>query len=216
MISLPVEQIADAILYEGYNLYPYRPSAIKNRQRWMFGVFYPRPYCERQVGADGWQLQTECLVVGRADAEIATRVRFLQLVDRTVNEVTGQTDDPTASDMTIDNANLCLRPVASLEVGDRLYHSWQECVQREAFVRATVQDVAKANRSTTFEFSGDSRHEIVTDAHSQLAIIRVAASLVWRPPKQDSQLSSSSNKRFSHARRIRQRRTLRGRARCAI
>ena len=136
-MTLPqVESIADAILYEGYNLYPYRASAIKNRQRWMFGVVYPRAYSEQQAGADDWQLQTECLVVGSADTVIETRVRFLQLVDRTVNEVTGQTDDPTTSDLTINNVHWCLRPVPSLEVGDTLYHPWHECDQREAVVRA--------------------------------------------------------------------------------
>jgi len=36
-----VDQIADAVLYEGYLLYPYRPS-VKNRQRWTFGGLYPR------------------------------------------------------------------------------------------------------------------------------------------------------------------------------
>src|SRR5687767_9476158 len=36
-----VEKIADAILYEGYLLYPYRRSAIKNRRRWDFGIVYP-------------------------------------------------------------------------------------------------------------------------------------------------------------------------------
>ena len=30
----PAERIARAVLYEGYILYPYRPSAIKNRHRW--------------------------------------------------------------------------------------------------------------------------------------------------------------------------------------
>ena len=169
MTSLPVENIADAILYEGYNLYPYRPSAIKNRQRWMFGVFYPRAYCQRQVGADTWQLQTECLVVGRADTVIEARVRFLHLVDRSVNEVTNQADHPNASDVAIDNANLCLRPVASLEVGDQLYLAWQECVQREVVVRANVQDVASESRSTMFGFDGHRRHELVTDAGGQAA-----------------------------------------------
>jgi hypothetical protein len=38
-----VDQIANAVLYEGYLLYPYRPS-VKNRQRWTFGGLYPRPY----------------------------------------------------------------------------------------------------------------------------------------------------------------------------
>jgi len=35
-----VDQIAAAVLYEGYMLYPYRPS-VKNRQRWTFGGLYP-------------------------------------------------------------------------------------------------------------------------------------------------------------------------------
>ena len=41
-----VEQIANAVLYEGYILYPYRPSALKNRQRWSFGILYPPAYPE--------------------------------------------------------------------------------------------------------------------------------------------------------------------------
>ena len=47
-----VEKIASALLYEGYLLYPYRPSAVKNRQRFNFGVLYPREYCEHQQGSD--------------------------------------------------------------------------------------------------------------------------------------------------------------------
>ena len=39
-----VKRIADAVLYEGYMLYPYRPSAVKNRQRFNFGVLYPEAY----------------------------------------------------------------------------------------------------------------------------------------------------------------------------
>ena len=40
-----VDRIVNAVLYEGYLLYPYRPS-VKNRQRWTFGGLYPRSYCE--------------------------------------------------------------------------------------------------------------------------------------------------------------------------
>ncbi len=38
----PVEQIAAAVLYEGYVLWPYRRSATKNQQRWTLGGVYPR------------------------------------------------------------------------------------------------------------------------------------------------------------------------------
>ena len=44
-----VSQIAQAVLYEGYMLYPYRPSSVKNRQRWNFGVVYPPSFAD----ADG-------------------------------------------------------------------------------------------------------------------------------------------------------------------
>ena len=77
-----VEKIADAVLYEGYLLYPYRASAVKNRQRFNFGVLYPRAYCELQVGADAWEMRTECLVVGGASTAIEVKVRFLQLAAR--------------------------------------------------------------------------------------------------------------------------------------
>ncbi len=49
-----VEDIANAVLYEGYMLYPYRPSSVKNRQRWNFGVVYPKSYSEMQNGTDNW------------------------------------------------------------------------------------------------------------------------------------------------------------------
>ena len=38
----PVRAIADAVLYEGYVLWPYRRSALKNQRRWTFGGVYPR------------------------------------------------------------------------------------------------------------------------------------------------------------------------------
>ncbi len=42
MTRRPLRAIADAVLYEGYILWPYRRSAMKNTQRWTFGGVYPR------------------------------------------------------------------------------------------------------------------------------------------------------------------------------
>jgi hypothetical protein len=79
-----VEEIANAVLYEGYMLYPYRPSSVKNRQRWNFGVVYPRNYSEAQEGTDPWCTRTECLVKGSAQTAITVKVRFLHAISRTV------------------------------------------------------------------------------------------------------------------------------------
>ena len=79
----PVEKIANAVLYEGYLLYPYRPSAVKNQRRFNFGVLMPRSYSEAQIpGTERWQLQTECLVLGNPATTLDVKVRFLHLRER--------------------------------------------------------------------------------------------------------------------------------------
>lgn len=84
-----VEKIARAVLYEGYMLYPYRPSSVKNRQRFNFGVLYPRSYAELQPGSDAFASQTQCLVQGSILPEIEIRLRFLQSVQRLVGRLAG-------------------------------------------------------------------------------------------------------------------------------
>jgi hypothetical protein len=70
----PVDAISRAVLYEGYALYPYRPSALKNRRRWMLGGLYPRAWAEAH--GERWCAQAQCLMVG--PGEVEARVRFLE------------------------------------------------------------------------------------------------------------------------------------------
>jgi hypothetical protein len=77
-----VDPIARAVLYEGYLLYPYRASALKNRQRFNFGAVYPRSYSEAGNGTDAWAMQTECLVHGGPATKLQIMVRFLHLRER--------------------------------------------------------------------------------------------------------------------------------------
>src|ERR1700744_1566694 len=79
-----VEQIADAILYEGYILYPYRASSLKNGQRWNFGVLYPPEYAAAQRGSEASTMQCECLarLSPNEEANLRITVRFLHLVTR--------------------------------------------------------------------------------------------------------------------------------------
>ena len=81
-----VDQIAQAVLYEGYLLYPYRPSSVKNQQRWNFGVVYPRGYCQVQGGDEPCRMRTECLLAAKAGAILEVKVRFLHMGMRSVRE----------------------------------------------------------------------------------------------------------------------------------
>ena len=84
-MSQRAEQVANAVLYEGYMLYPYRPSAVKNRQRFNFGVVYPEGSKEGPSS-----IETQCLTVIRpgTPAALDVKVRFLHLCART----SGDTD----------------------------------------------------------------------------------------------------------------------------
>ncbi|MFE0386396.1 hypothetical protein ACFW1F_20330 [Streptomyces bungoensis] len=121
-VFAPMSGVADAVLYEGYLLYPYRRSSAKNRVRWQFGVLLPRDWVEADGpvvpgvsgSADSWYQQTECLVrVTRPGAVVRVRVRYLQLQHKQV-EAAGadgghepveslRTDDGTAH-LTFDEA----------------------------------------------------------------------------------------------------------------
>ncbi len=143
-----VDRIANALLYEGYILYPYRPS-VKNRQRWTFGGLYPEAYCRAQGGADAWSNQTECLVQGGPDTVLETTVRFLHLTARQVGELT-----PALAGWP-EGAEPAFRPVEMRRIGDRVFHTWQEAEERAiALGGMKLGDLLDRPRRKTFTFPG--------------------------------------------------------------
>ncbi|MCM3900280.1 MAG: hypothetical protein ND866_01085 [Pyrinomonadaceae bacterium] len=135
MTTSLVEKIADAVLYEGYILYPYRPSAVKNQQRWNFGALCPQSYSEAQAGTEAWTMQTECLIQASSNATLDAKVRFLHLVTRTVGRRIADCQLPIADcghhEINSSNSTSHFSPVPSLEINGKLFQSWQEAVERE-------------------------------------------------------------------------------------
>jgi hypothetical protein len=88
-----VDAIAKAVLYEGYLLYPYRRSAVKNQVRWTFGGVHPRDWSEAGGGFEPWLQQAQCLLTASGDepqpegsnafpagCRLGVTVRFLRLL----------------------------------------------------------------------------------------------------------------------------------------
>jgi hypothetical protein len=74
--------IADAVLYEGYILYPYRASAQKNQSRWQFGVAMSPGYSAVDPSERSF-LQTECVFEHTGQPIVEVVLRFLQVQRRT-------------------------------------------------------------------------------------------------------------------------------------
>ena len=121
-----VKKIAEAVLYEGYILWPYRRSTMKNQQRWTFGGVYPRAYSEARGGDDPWLMQTQCLVSGDAETLLDVRVRFLHVTERKVarKREGGAGNVSTAA----------LEFVDELRIENDLYLPWDEATEREVAV----------------------------------------------------------------------------------
>jgi hypothetical protein len=154
-----VDKIAKAVLYEGYMLYPYRPSSVKNQQRWNFGVLTPQSYSEAQKGSEAWTMQTECLVEGSPWTRLEVRVRFLQLVARSVGELTTPVRELPLGETPE------FHLVERLSVGDRVYKPWQEAIERELCL--PVYDVTTPDyrlAPDAFRFPADKQFELLRDA----------------------------------------------------
>jgi hypothetical protein len=126
--------VADAVLYEGYLLYPYRVSSEKNRVRWQFGVIAPEAWiaAHGQTGAsvagsvDAWRQRTECLVEAKPSARVHVRLRFLHLQHRSVQRR---------------EANGEFVEVGDLDAGDRRHLTFDEAVPQEFDVAVALEDL---------------------------------------------------------------------------
>ena len=114
----PALAVANAVLYEGYILYPYTASARKNRIRWQFGVIVPKAYAANGTGEPA-EAQTEILLECGPDCEVEALVRFLQVEARQVEAWTGS----------------AFEPVESLRIGGQMHLSFDEGVEREVSIR---------------------------------------------------------------------------------
>ena len=110
----PIRQIADAVLYEGYLLWPYRRSATKNQKRWTFGGVYPPAHAAVHPD-DPSELKAECLLEAQGEPEVDVRVRFLHVVRRSLRDRAGNV-------------------VGELEAAGERYLAWDEATEREVSV----------------------------------------------------------------------------------
>ena len=140
--------VADAVLYEGYLLYPYRASARKNQARWQFGVLVPRPWSEAGPGEPS-ACQTECLLEPEETSTLHVLVRFLQVQAKTVEEA---------------DAGGTFREVDALRVDGVELLPWDEGVEQEVTVEAPLARLLQGELLVPFERPGGRRAEPVHDA----------------------------------------------------
>jgi hypothetical protein len=138
-----VRPVADAVLYEGYALYPYRANDAKNRVRWQFGVLVPERVAAVEP-SERSRVLAQLLVEGRSPT-LEVRARFLQVSSRTVQRGAGENYED----------------VAVLEAGDTAYLPFEEALARELDLPAAVRALVGGGLCRTFDVAGDRSVEAV-------------------------------------------------------
>jgi hypothetical protein len=145
----PAIDVANAVLYEGYILYPYTASAGKNRIRWQFGVVVPQEYAAAGTGEPA-DAQTEVLLEYQSNAHVEILVRFLQVEARIVEAWNGVAFERTQS----------------LVVDDKWHLTFDEGVERE--VRIHVRPALQSKTSIPIAFRAEEKIEELFDADGRL------------------------------------------------
>ena len=161
-----LDKIVNAVLYEGYILYPYRASSKKNQiGRFTFGRVYPEDYARAQGGREPCAMQTEFLVRNESKDAVATiTVRFLQPLARDVARLPGPVAELTPE------AESRLEIVPQLEVSGKLYQTWLEATEREVEIPPmTLNEIAQARHP--FEFPESRRIEPIADKAAIVGLI---------------------------------------------
>jgi hypothetical protein len=168
-----VEAVVKAVLYEGYMLYPYRPSSIKNRQRWTFGGVYPKD-CALEDSSLRSSMQTECLLRANRNTAVEVHVRFLHLVKREVGELAEAVSElPTGRDPVH-------MAVPVLRIGEKRFHAWEEAVERTVEIPPTmIAHLTETSMQVPFRFPGGRWLEPLRTERGQIAgvLIRTSATL---------------------------------------
>jgi hypothetical protein len=140
--------VADAVLYEGYLLYPYRSTSSKNQARWQFGVLAPPGAPAAAIGEESGMAADFVLRPGPA-AAVTVHLRCLQLQARSV-----QRARPDGS----------FAPVAELDVAGTTWLSWDEAVTQEAAYGPFAVGDLHRGASVAVELAGGEVTETLCDA----------------------------------------------------
>jgi hypothetical protein len=164
-----IDPIVRAVLYEGYILYPYRPSSRKNqRERFTFGRVYPRAYSDSQNGVEPCLMQTECLLRPPGESQtLEVSLRFLQASWREVGllpaPVTEWPSDPGAEPE--------VQLVPSLMAAGILYQTWQEAVERSVTLPPEILLGPRHFFHQTFHFDASRTTEPIRDETGQIVAV---------------------------------------------
>ena len=156
----PLEQaraVADAVLYEGYRLHPYRAPVAEDQLRWQVGVVGPAGARARGRGEDS-RMSADCLLDVVPGATVDVQLRFLQHQARTIWQLRAVPGEQPA-----------YAPVAELTCDAQTWRSWGEAVEHAVELPGLrVHDLLEEPAELRIEIPGGGECDALQDEDGAL------------------------------------------------
>jgi hypothetical protein len=154
-----LENLTQTLLYEGYALYPYYRSAIKNQKPVPFGVIFPSDYNNYHEHSHS-NMQSQCIISGGDDLTVNIHVRFLHLRKTELFQA--------------DNKGDTYVPVVSLEIGGNTYQAgWQTIERKISTEDIPVSELISNCKIIPVEFDNMNEGEIILNEEKEVAAKRI-------------------------------------------
>ena len=150
-------QVADAVLYEGYRLHPYRPPVTDDRVRWQVGVVGPVGAKAQRCGEDS-RMSADCLLDIGPESTTDVQLRFLQHQSRAVWRLVATPGRQPS-----------FTPVSALTCDSQTWRSWDEAVEHAVDLPGLrVRDLLRTSVEMPVEIPGGGESEPLHDEDGAL------------------------------------------------
>lgn len=151
-----LENLTRTLLYEGYSLYPYYRSALKNQKPIPFGVIFPKDYNAYNEHSNSC-IQSHTIIKGGKNLKVSITVRFLHLRKTELFK------------HNIENGNNDYEPQFSLDVNGHTYRRGWQTIERKLTVdHVSLRELIKGQKIRPLEFESMNDGEFILNEEKEI------------------------------------------------
>ena len=149
-----LEKITRTLLYEGYSLYPYYRSAIKNQKPIPFGVIFPKDYNAHNEHSHS-HMQSQTIIHGNRELTVSVDVRFLHLRRTELFQKSSYNEE--------------FSPVFEMEIEGKTYQAGSPTIERKIQNNLLkINDLIATEKTIPFAFESFNEGEMIFNAEKEI------------------------------------------------
>ncbi len=156
-----LEKLTRTLLYEGYSLYPYYRSAIKNQKPIPFGVIFPKDYNAYNEHSHS-HIQSQSIIHGTGELTVSIDVRFLHSRRTELFKKNNNSEE--------------FRPVFELEVDGKTYQAPSPTIQRNIQTGLLkMNDLIAGGKTIPFSFESYNEGEMIFNEEKEIVAKKITS-----------------------------------------